>query len=62
LTIRDRWTEDELKAQIQRIGRLIERATLRGDQRSRCAVSYLTQVLRDRHDTLAKLRSRRRLN
>jgi hypothetical protein len=60
--ILERWTEDELKAEIQRLDQLIERTAEQRDERSRCAVSYLTQLLRDRHDSLADLRARRRLN
>jgi len=60
--IRERWTEDELRAEIKRIDELIEQTAESRDERSRCAVSYLTQLLRDRHDSLADLRVRRRMN
>lgn len=60
--IRERWTEDELRAEIKRIDNLIEQTAEHRDERSRCAVSYLTQLLRDRYDTLANLRARRRIN
>ena len=60
--IRERWTEDELKEEIKRIDALIEQTAEQRDERSRCAKSYLTQLLRDRHDTLADLRARRRMN
>ena len=39
---------------------MIAKASECDDKRSRCAVSYLQQVLRDRRDTLALLRKRRR--
>ncbi len=55
-----RWTEDELTAEIYRIGGLLRRATAQRDERSRCAASYLGQLLREREDTLATLRVRRR--
>ena len=60
--IRERWTEDELRAEIKRIDALIEHSAEQRDERSRCAVSYLTQLLRDRHDSLAGLRARRPMN
>jgi|GEM_PF-6429962 len=59
-----RWTEAELQADIQRLGKLIAQSRQRTGNRARCAVAYLTQVLRDRRDTLATLRvsQRNRLN
>jgi hypothetical protein len=55
-----RHTEDRLQAEIRRIGGLLARATTRGDQRARCAASYLNQLLRDREDTLATVQAQRR--
>jgi hypothetical protein len=60
-----RWTEDELRAEIHRIGGLLERTARQPGERSRCAASYLVQLLRDREDALATLRvrtTRRRLS
>ena len=58
-----RLAEHELKAEIHRIGGRLERASALDDQRSRCAASYLRELLRDRQETLATLRVRaRRLN
>ena len=51
---------DRLQAEIHRIGGLLARATSRGDQRARCAASYLSQLLRDREDTLATVQAQRR--
>lgn len=51
-----RWTENELLEDIQRLGNLITEARQRTGNRSRCAVAYLTQVLRDRRDSLATIR------
>jgi hypothetical protein len=56
------WTEDELHAEIKRIGGLLRRASAQRDERSRCAASYLGQLLRDREESLATLRARRRPN
>ncbi len=54
--IYSRWTEDELHADIQRLGKLIAETRRRSGHSPRCAVAYLTQVLRDRRDSLAVLR------
>ncbi len=51
-----RWTEDELLADINRLGQLITQTRQRTGHKSKCAVAYLTQVLRDRRDTLATMR------
>jgi len=63
-TTYSRWTEDELQADIQRLGKLIIESRQGAGHRSHCAVAYLTQLLRDRRDTLATLRltKRRALN
>jgi len=55
-----RCTEADLTAEIHRIGGLLARATGGRDERSRCAASYLHQLLRDREDTLATVRARQR--
>ena len=55
----DRWTETELTSEITRLGELIDKASTNSDERSKCAVSYLQQVLRDRRDALSVLRKRR---
>ena len=55
----DSWTEDELRSEISRLGDLIEKAARCDDERSRCAASYLRQVLRDRCDSLTVLRHAR---
>lgn len=54
-----RWTEDELAKEIARLGDMIAEAAKATDTRSRCAVSYLRQVLRDRRDSLTVLRKSR---
>ena len=54
-----RWTESELLTDIDRIGVQIETRAQRDDERSKCARSYLQQLLRDRRDALAVLRTRR---
>lgn len=54
------WTEEELRADIHRIGGLIEEASQLDDERSRCAASYLKQLLREREENLATLRARHR--
>ena len=55
-----RRTEADLTAEIRRIGSLLARTADKRDERSRCAASYLNQLLRDREDTLATLRVRQR--
>lgn len=55
-----RWAEPELHAEIRRIGDRIEKTASLRDERSRCATSYLHQLLRDREETLATLVARRR--
>ena len=55
----DSWTEDELHREISRLDALIGEAEGADDERSRCAVSYLRQVLRDRRDSLSVLRKSR---
>ena len=58
-----RLAENELESEIHRIGGLLARASAQEDARSRCAASYLRQLLRDREDRLATVRQRaRRLN
>ena len=54
----DSWTEDELRNEIARLDDLIDRTASARDERSRCAVAYLRQVLRDRRDSLTVLRQR----
>lgn len=54
------WTEEELHAEIHRIGGLLREASTLRDERSRCAASYLGQLLREREENLAILRARRR--
>ena len=54
-----RWIEEELANDIERIGNRIDRTALHDDERSRYAVSYLQQLLRDRRDRLAILKQRR---
>ncbi len=51
-----RWTEDELKREIERLDTLIAESGDHEDRRSRCATAYLRQVVRDRRDALATLR------
>ena len=51
-----RWTEEELLSDIERIDARLETTTCRDDERSRCAKSYLQQLLRDRKSALAVLR------
>ena len=50
------WTEDELSREIQRLNTLIDQAAKGSDTRSRCAMSYLQQVMKDRIDALAVIR------
>ena len=52
------WTEDELRREITRLGDLITEQSRNDDKRSRCAVSYLRQVVKDKQDTLHLLRMR----
>ena len=54
-SIYPRWTEAELQTDIARLGKLIAQTRRRGGHSPRCAVAYLTQVLRDRRDSLAGL-------
>ena len=54
----DSWTEDELALEIARLDNMIAEASKADDERSRCAVAYLRQVLRDRRDSLTVLRKR----
>ena len=56
VTIFSRWSEDELNADIARLGKQIAATRQRTGHSSRCAVAYLTQVLRDRRNSLATLR------
>jgi hypothetical protein len=50
------WSEEELRDEIARLRDLIAKASKGNDERSRCALSYLRQVLRDRRDSLTVLR------
>lgn len=52
------WTEDELAREIARLDDLITETGRNADKRSRCAVSYLRQVIKDKRETLAILRQR----
>ena len=52
------WTEDELRQEIARLDNLIAEQSRNDDKRSRCAVSYLRQVVKDKQDTLHLLRMR----
>lgn len=52
----NRWTEDELRLEIERLDEMIAEAGEPRDLRSRCATAYLRQVVRDRRDALATLR------
>ena len=52
------WTEDELRKEIARLDNLIAVQSRNDDKRSRCAVSYLRQVVKDKQDTLHLLRMR----
>ena len=52
--------ETELKDQIDALGKRIEEQSGADDERSRCAVSYLNQLLRDRRELLASVRSQKR--
>ena len=52
------WTEDELRREIARLDDLISAQSRNDDKRSRCAVSYLRQVIKDKQDTLHLLRMR----
>ncbi|MCB1744858.1 MAG: hypothetical protein KDK91_31115 [Gammaproteobacteria bacterium] len=54
-----RWTERELTDEIEQLGRRIAERSQSDDERSRCAVSYMIQLLRDRRETLATLRSQK---
>ncbi len=58
--IYSRWTEDELQADIERLGKQIAETRQRTGQGSRCAIAYLTQVLRDRRESLASLLGEKR--
>ena len=53
------WTEDELRSEIARLDNRINEQSRNDDKRSRCAVSYLRQVIKDKQDTLHLLRMRR---
>ncbi len=49
-------SEAELQADIDRLGHQIDANRKRSGHSASCAVAYLTQVLRDRRDSLASLR------
>ena len=50
------WTEEELANEIKRLNELISSASKGPDPRSRCALSYLRQVMKDRVAALAAIR------
>lgn len=52
------WTEEELRQEITRLDNRIAEQSRNDDKRSRCAVSYLRQVVKDKQDTLHLLRMR----
>lgn len=54
-----RWTEDELRREIERLCERISQASRSATATSQAAVAYLNQVLKDRRDDLAVLRRRR---
>ena len=56
---RDRWTEQELVSEIERLGDRIDSTALCSDEHSRYVVSYLQQVLNVRRDALTVLQKRR---
>lgn len=58
-TITPRWTEDELRKEIQRLRERISKASQSANSSARAAVSYLNQLLRDRRAELATMRRRR---
>lgn len=53
------WTEEELQREIRRLDNLIASQSVNEDKRSRCAVSFLREIARDKRDTLDLLRMRR---
>ena len=58
-TINPRWTEDELRKEIERLRERISQISQSANASARAAVSYLNQMLRDRRAELASLRRRR---
>ena len=53
-----RWTENRLREEIENLGDKITRVAKQEDRRSRHAVSYMRQLLKDKQDRLALLRLR----
>lgn len=51
-----RWTEDRLKEEIDKLGDQIAQVAQNQDRRSRHAVSYMRQLLKDKQDRLALLK------
>jgi len=51
-----RWTEDRLRQEIDKLGDRITFVAQNQDRRSRHAVSYMRQLLKDKQDRLALLR------
>lgn len=57
--INPRWTEDELRKEIERLREHISKVSQSDSARARAAVSYLNQMLRDRRAELAALQRKR---
>jgi len=53
-----RWTEDRLRQEIDKLGDQITHVAQNQDRKSRHAVSYMRQLLKDKQDRLALLRLR----
>ena len=51
-----RWTEDRLTDEIDKLGMRIAEIAKLEDRRSRHAVSYMRQLLKDKQDRLARLK------
>jgi len=51
-----RWTEDRLSQEIDRLGSRIAEISKLSDRRSRHAVSYMRQLLKEKKDKLALLK------
>ena len=55
-TIHPRWTEEELRQEIERLRERITEVSQSENISARAAVSYLNQMLRDRRAELATMR------
>ncbi len=51
-----RWTEDRLREEIDKLGDQISQVAQNHDRRSRHAVSYMRQLLKDKQHRLALLK------